>query len=75
MIESWRNKIFIENWTELPSQNHFTHVFNTSESGAIIDDAQYTGLDMQTPITSIPDSQTVIEPSLVEMQGTSDVMS
>lgn len=73
MIESWRNSI--ENWKELPSQNHFTDASNNSEGGAIIDDAQYTGSDMQTPITSIPDPQTVIEPSLVEMQGMSDAMS
>ena len=57
---------------ELPSGNHLIDFFNTSEREIIIDDAQNTEMDMRTPMTSIPDSESVIEPSGVEMQGTSN---
>ena len=54
---------------ELPSGNHLIDFFNTSEKEIIINDAQNTGMDMRTAMTSIQDSESVIEPSAVEMQG------
>ena len=60
---------------ELPAQNDITNVSNTSESGLLIDDAQDIESDIKTPMTSLADSKGVTEPSVIEMQGTSILMS
>ena len=56
---------------ELLGQNDPTNVSNDSESGLVIDDSPDIESYTKTQMASIPDSQSVSEPSVLEMRGTS----